>query len=135
MGARVVIQWEGLEQTISRLTQIEEKGQQNLQTLTKDLGDDTETAWKQATPKGKTKQLSEGDKATPAELSFTLNNSVHYYKFVDEGHKTPLKWRTKHGFRYAKKQSYVKGREMTKAAVQFITDNITKYLSKFLDNV
>ena len=134
MGARVVIQWEGLEQTIAKLEQIEEKGQQNLKTLTKDLASDTEKIWKQATPR-RTGKLQGADQAVPAELSFTLNNDTRYYDWVDTGHWTPKGWRTKHGYRPAKRRSYVKGREMTEKAVQFIKDNITKYLSRFLDNV
>jgi hypothetical protein len=134
MGARVTIQWDGLEQVISNLSSIEEKAPQNLQAQTKKLADATETAWKQAMPR-RTGRLQDADRAVPAELSFTLENSVDIYKFVDEGHNTPRGWRTKHGYRPAKRRSYVKGKQMTEKAVKFVEENITDYLSKFLDNL
>ena len=134
MGARVVITIDGLQTVLNNLSQIEEKAGQNLQTLTEDLAKDTERAWKEATPR-KTGLLQDSDRAEPGSLSFTLNNSVHYYKFVDEGHMTPRAWRTRHGYRTAKRRSRVAGREMTPRAIEFIRQNIRGYLSKFLDNV
>lgn len=134
MGARVVIEWSGLQQAIARLEAIEEKAPQNLETQMKALAGDTEKVWKQNTPRRKGR-LQEGDKVEPDGLSFTLRNSVYYYRWVNDGHQTARGWRTKHGYRLAKRRSYVKGREMTSKTLQFVQQNIKSYLSKFLDNV
>lgn len=135
--ARVVINWQGIDEVIANLSTIEGQGVTNLHSLTKELATDTESAWKQATPVGRAKKeaserLQARDIAVPAELSFTLENSVYYYKFVDEGHKTPRGWHTKQGYRLAKHRSFVKGREMTKSALDFVRANIHGYLSRFL---
>lgn len=134
MGARVVVQWQGLEQVISNLERIEEIAPKNLETLVGELAKDTEKYWQQVTPR-RSGKLQEADKAEPDGLSFTLQNRIFYYKFVDAGHRTAAGWRTRHGYRVAKRRSYVKGREMTSKTVQFVVENIGKYLSKFLDNV
>lgn len=134
MGARVIITFQGVEQVLGNLTQIEEKAGQNLQKQTNELAKATEQAWKEATPR-RTGRLQDADKAETAALSFTLRNATFYYPFVDEGHMTPRGWRTKHGYRLAKRRSRVKGREMTQKAVEFIRQNIREYLSKFLEGV
>lgn len=133
MGARVIIEWEGLEETISYLSALEDKIPHNLETQTKELATDTERVWKQATPR-KSGRLQEGDNVEPDGMSFTLNNSTKYYPFVSDGHNTPRGWRTKHGYRAAKRRSYVQGKHMTEKATEFIEQNIQEYLSKFLDN-
>lgn len=135
MGARIVIQFQGVEETIQRITEIEEKVQQNLITETKQIADDGKTAWKEATPEGKTGRLRGKEEAQAADLSATFTSPTYYYKFVDAGHNTPAGWRTKHGYRPAKRRSHVKGREMTKQLVEWLRQNMTRYLSKFLDNV
>jgi hypothetical protein len=128
VGARVVIQFQGIEETISRINQIEEKVQQNLITETKQISDDGKMAWKENTPEGKTKQLRGGEDATPAEMSITFTSPTYYYKFVDEGHRV-----RKRGGGYAKRR--VEGRYMTKALMEWLKGNMTRYLSRFLDNV
>jgi hypothetical protein len=141
MAVKVTIQFEGVQEVMQRLTEIEEKAEKNVETITKQLAEDTEKAWKDATPYGKhsekrkTPHLRDEDKTVPSGLTFVLQNSVYYYKFVDEGHNTPKGWMTKHGFREAKKNSYVKGQEITKKATDFVEQHTVPYLSKFLDNV
>lgn len=134
MGARVIIQWQGLDAALSRLSEIEEKVPQNIERQVTALAEATEQEWKQNTPR-RTGKLQDADKAEPDGMSFTLNNSVYYYKFVDEGHNTPRGWRTKHGYRPAKRRSHVAGREMTSKTIQFVLQRMNDYLSKFLDNV
>lgn len=133
MGARVTITIDGVDEVIQNLTNIGDMGQENLVKLTAKLAKDTQSTWKENTPKGKTERLSGGDVVEPNGLTFEMLNSVYYYRWVDEGHDTPKGWRTKHGYRPAKRQSHVKGREMTPKTVDFIKGNITEYLSKFLD--
>lgn len=132
--ARVVIEWQGLETVISNLSRIEEIAPRNLERQVAALARDTEQEWKQVTPR-RTGRLQNADISEPDGLSFTLKNNVYYYKFVDEGHNTPRGWRTKHGYRPAKRRSHVAGREITSKTVQFIIQNINRYLSQFLDNV
>jgi hypothetical protein len=79
--------------------------------------------------------VSEERAETVSGLSFTLNNTTKYYEWVDKGHMTPRGWRTRRGYRLAKRRSRVPGQHMTEKAVQFIEQNINSYLSKFLDNV
>lgn len=134
MGAKVIIEWQGLDNAIARLTEIEEKAPESLATQVRELAKDTEQTWREATPR-KTGRLQGADEAKPDGLSFTLNNSTRYYKFRDEGHWTPRGWRTKHGYRPAKRRSHVEGAFMTDKAVEFIEQNAEEYLSKFLDNV
>lgn len=138
MGARIVIEWQGLDAAISQLTRIEEVLPQNLEQQMAALAKDTQSVWKQNTPKGKNGRLHRlqgGDIAEPDGLSFTMKNSTYYYGWVDEGHNTPRGWRTKHGYRPAKRRSHVAGREMTSKTMQFVMQNIVQYLSKSLDNV
>lgn len=134
MGARVVIQFEGLDEVLNNLTDIEEQAGQNLVKLTADLAEATEAKWQEVTPRRKGR-LQEADKANPDGLEITLENDVFYYKFVDEGHNTPIGWRTKHGYRPAKRRSHVEGRNMTEKVTEFIEENIEDYLSKFLDGL
>jgi hypothetical protein len=134
MGAKVVITFQGLEETISRLDAIEEKAGQNLQTQTERLAKDSEQVWQQNTHRRSGRMQSE-ERAVPARLSFTLNNTTRYYEWVDKGHMTPRGWRTRRGYRLAKRRRRVEGQHMTEKAVQFIEQNATQYLSKFLDNV
>lgn len=134
MGARVIIQWQGLDAALSRLSEIEKKAPQNIERQVSALAKATEQEWKQNTPR-RSGRLQEGDNAEPDGLSFTLNNATRYYDWVDTGHMTPKGWRTKRGYRLAKRRSRVAGREMTSKTIQFITQNINSYLSKFLDNV
>lgn len=135
MPVSVRITFQGLEETIARLTEIEGKAGDNLVKQAAALAKDTESYWKQVTPRGKTGRLQEGDRVEPSGLSFRLNNVVRYYGWVDEGHNTPRGWRTKHGYRLAKRRSHVAGREMTPKTIEFIKQNMPLYLAKFLDNV
>lgn len=128
MGARIVVTFQGIEETIQRITEIEEKAQQNIITEMKQISDDGKTDWKENTPEGKTGRLRGDEDATPADLSITFTSPTYYYKFVDEGHRI-----RKRGGGYAKRR--VKGRYMTKALVDWLRQNMTRYLSKFLDNV
>ncbi len=129
---KVIIELDGLEQVLSNLTKIEEQAERKLEQQTKELASATEQAWKSATPE-RTGRLRAGDTSEVTGLSFTLKNSVHYYPFVDEGHMTPAGWRTRHGYRRAKRRSHVEGRDITPKAIEFIQQNIVEYLSKFLD--
>ena len=132
MGAKVVIEWQGIDTVISNLSDIQEKAPKNLERQMASLASATEDNWQEDTPE-RTGKLRGADIAKPDGLSFTLNNAVKYYKFVDEGHMTPKGWRTRHGYRPAKKRSHVEWREMTSKAVEFIVQNLEKYLSKFLE--
>lgn len=134
MGARVVIEWQGLGSVISSLAAIEEKAPRSLERQVAALAKDTEKEWRQVTPR-RTGRLQNADQAEVSGLSFTLKNNIFYYRFLDEGHDTPRGWRTKHGYRLAKRRSHVAGRDMTAKMVQFIEQNIKSYLSKFLDNM
>lgn len=134
MGARVIIEWQGIEQVIARLDSIEERAPQDLEKQMATLAKDTEQEWKRVTPR-RTGRLQNADAAEPDGLSFTLNNATKYYDWVDRGHRTAAGWRTKHGYRPAKRRSYVKGQEMTSKTMQFVEQNIGEYLSHFLDNV
>lgn len=134
MGARVSVVFEGLDTVLNNLTRIEEKAPQNLQTQIERLARDTEQAWRQATPR-RTGRLQSEESAQTVRFGFTLNNSTRYYDWLSDGHWTPRGWRTRRGFRRAKRRSFVEGRHMTEKAMEFITRNILEYLSKFLDNV
>lgn len=130
----VTISWQGIDEVIARLTDIEEKGQANLQTIVRDFAGETKDAWKEGTPRGKTGRLQDEEEAVAEGLSFTLESPTFYYKFVDDpGHWTPRGWRTKHGYRPAKRRSHVEGRGMTRKATDFVKDNIEERLSHFLD--
>jgi hypothetical protein len=134
MGAKVVVTFEGLDEVLNRLSQIEEKAPQNLQTQIERLAKDTEHAWRQATPR-RTGRLQGEENSQTVRFGFTLNNNTRYYPFVDAGHWTPRGWRTRRGYRLAKRRSHVEGRHMTEKAMEFITDNILKYLAKAFDNI
>lgn len=134
MGVKVTITWDGIEEAVSRLGTISERGQQNLVKLTANLADDGKTAWREVTPH-RTGRLQGEEEAISSGLSATFRSSTFYYPFVSEGHYTPRGWRTKHGFRPAKRRSHVAGREMTAKLVDWLRQNTPEYLSKFLDGV
>jgi hypothetical protein len=132
MGVVVKVTIEGDEEVLARLKEIQEKARENLVKLTADFAKDTEADWQEVTPR-RSGRLQEADVTVPAGLSFTMENDVYYYPFVDTGHRTPAGWRTKHGYRPAKHRSYVEGRLMTERAVDYIEENLTEKLSHFLD--
>src|SRR5579859_4321786 len=132
MATRVVIQWEGLETVISNLESIGETAPKNLEKQVESLASATQDAWQEGTPE-RTGKLKNADKTEPDGLSFTLRNVTRYYDWVNSGHMTPKGWNTRHGYRAAKRRSHVEGREMTSKAVEFIEQNLLKYLSKFLE--
>lgn len=138
MGARVTITIEGLDQAITRLTEIKEKGEENLIKQVKKLSDDGRDAWKDATPRRKGR-LQEEEEGVAAGLSIAFKSPTYYYDWVNEGHDTPRGWHrlTKHGvvWRAAKHRSHVAGREMTPKLMEWLTDNTEEYLAKFLDGV
>lgn len=131
MGIKVLIEWQGLDTMISNLSDIEKNAPKNLGRQVAALSNATEDIWKENTHR-RSGRLQEADIAHPDGLSFTLNNSTKYYDWVNDGHMTPRGWRTRHGYRLAKRRSHVEGQEMTEKAVEFIEENLEKYLSKFL---
>jgi hypothetical protein len=135
MSFRVNIVMEGVQETISRLNQIEEKAGANLVSIAGQLSDDGKTAWKEGTPQGKTGRLRGEEDAMHAGLSVSFTSPTRYYGWVDKGHNTPAGWRRPWGYQVAKRRSFVKGREMTEKLVTWLRENMTQYLSKFLDNV
>lgn len=132
MGVKVVIEWTGMDTVISNLSDIGEKAPKNLEKQVESLAGATEDVWREVTPH-RTGKLRDADIAEPDGLSFTMKNVTKYYIFVDAGHQTPRGWNTRHGYRAAKKRSHVEGREMTSQAIQFIKENLSEYLSKFLE--
>jgi len=132
MGIRVTISFNGLDTVLSNMSTIGEKAGQNVQKQTEILAKNTEEFWKGATPK-RSGRLQGADIVQTGELSFTLNNAVRYYVWVNDGHMTPRGWRTRRGYRPAKRRSHVAGRFMTEKAVGFIEQNILDYLARFLD--
>lgn len=133
MGIKVIIEWQGLDTVISDLSDIEKNAPKNLERQVVSLAKDSKQAWRGNTPHGKTGRLQDEEEAEPDGLSFTLNSVTKYYPFVDEGHMTPKGWRTKHGYRPAKKRSHVAAREMTSKTIDFIEGHVEEYLSKFLE--
>ena len=133
MGVRVTVTIDGVDEVIARLDEIGAKAQENLAGITKELASDTEAAWKEATP-ARTGRLRGEEHSVVSGLSFTLNSPTYYYGFRDTGHWTPRGWRTKHGYRPAKRRSHVEGAFMTDKAVEFVKENIEERLSHFLDN-
>lgn len=134
MGVRVVVELQGLSEVLGNLDKIESKAQEGVVKQTTQLGQDALSVWKNATPK-RTGRLAGEDFANIGGLSFTMENGVFYYGFVDEGHMSPRGWTTKHGYRPAKRRSHVSGRMMTATLIDFLEENLEQYLAKFLEGV
>lgn len=132
MGAKIVVELEGLDRVLNNLGSIGEEAVAGIEKQTAQLAADTQVAWRNATP-SRTGRLRAGDTAESGGMQFSLLNGVVYYPFSDEGHMTPKGWHTRKGFRPAKRRSHVSGHMMTEKAVEFIEENILTYLSKFLD--
>lgn len=132
MGVKIV--FEGLDTVLNNLTKIEERAPQNLQVQNERLAKDTEQEWKQNTHRRSGRMQGE-ERVQTVRFGFTLNNTTRYYDWVNDGHMTPRGWRTRRGYRLAKRRSHVPGQYMTQKAMEFVTQNILEYLSKFLDNV
>lgn len=132
MGARVTITIDGIDEVVQNLTNIGERSEENLVKLTAEFARDTETAWRQNTPRRSGRTQGE-EHVEPDGLTFSLLNSTYYYDWLNDGHWTPRGWRTRHGYRPAKRRSHVAGREMTQKTLEFVKGNILDYLSKFLN--
>lgn len=133
MGARVTIELIGLETVIANLDKIGEQAPANLEKQTAELARGAQDAWDAVTPV-RSGRLIGGNKAEVGGLSITFMNGVYYYKFVnDPGHMTPAGWHTRHGYRPARRRSHVAGKPMTETLVDFVSENIEEYLSKFID--
>lgn len=134
MPIKITVQWDGLQEALERLDEMEERAPENLQTHLHAFGEDVEQAWRDNTPR-RTGRLQGGDMVELDGLTLTLNNDVYYYKFLDEGHMTPRGWHTRHGYRPAKRRSHVEGREITAKTTEFIEENLADALSTFLDDL
>lgn len=130
--AKVIIEIDGLQTVLGNLDSIEARAQDNLEKQTTQLTKDAQDAWRGATPV-RTGRLMGGDRGVPGGLEAEFINAVRYYPFVDEGHNTPAGWHTRHGYRPAKRRSHVGGRFMTDKLIEFLSENIEAYLSKFID--
>lgn len=131
---KITIEFSGLTEAIEYLSSVEEKAPAGIEKQVALLARDSQAAWRGATPM-RSGQLRGGDTAQVEGMSFTLSNAVRYYDWVSDGHMTAAGWRTKRGYRLAKRRSHVAGRQITQKAVQFIEQNITQYIAKFLDDV
>jgi hypothetical protein len=129
MGIRVIISFEGIDEVIGDIEGWGEHIETNIEEAMAELATDTQEAWQEATPR-RTGRLQEGDKATPEGMSFTLANPVYYYGWRNDGHATPRGWRTRHGYRPAKKHSFVKGARMSEAAIHFVRGELMQRLGK-----
>lgn len=129
---RVIITFQGIETVIGNLSRIEQRGLQNAEQIMSNLGKDSLEQLKTNTPE-RTGVLRGGDTLTPETLGFTLYNRIKYAGWVERGHRTPAGWRTKRGYRRAKRQSYVEGRRYMQKTVSWIAYEIRPRLSKFLE--
>jgi hypothetical protein len=131
---KITIEFSGLTENIEYLTSIGEKAPVGIEKQAGLLARDAKGVWQGGTPQ-RSGHLRSGDTAQIEGMSFTLNNAVRYYDWVNDGHNTPAGFRTRRGYRPAKRRSHVAGREMTQKAVQFIQENAVGYISKFLDYI
>lgn len=132
MGVKVTVELLGLETVIANLDKIGEQAPSNLEKQAEALAKDSLDAWQGATPV-RSGRLKGGSSADVGGLSITFTNGIKYYPFRDLGHMTPMGWHTAHGYRPAKRRSHVGGAFMTEKLVDFVSENIEEYLSKFLD--
>lgn len=128
----VTISMQGVEDAVTRLTDINGLAPQNISALMNELAGDTQEQWQEVTPR-RTGRLRGSEMAVMGDMEFSLISDVWYYSLVDEGHKTARGWQTKHGYRKAKHRSEVPAKRMTEQAVDFAAENILGYLSHFWD--
>lgn len=134
MGSvQVRIQIEGLGTVLSNLQRVEDRAVPNLERQARELAKAAEDAWKADTPV-RTGKLMNADRSVPDGLTILFVNGVRYYMWVDEGHMTPKGWHRHGKYIPAKRRSHVEGRFMTKHLLEFLQNNITTYLSKFIEN-
>ena len=131
MGLKITITFEGLDTVISNLDRIGEKFEQNIQDTTASLGSDALDVMREHTHV-RTGRLREGDTLEVGRLSFTLANDVRYARWVNWGHMTPRGWRTKEGYRPAKRRSHVEGHFFLESAVEFVEETILDRLGEAL---
>lgn len=129
MGIKVTISIEGIDTVISNLDTIGKKIETNIQDITAALGADAQDVMRAHTHV-RTGTLREGDSLDVGHFSFTLFNDVRYAKWVNPGHMSPRGWRTKHGYRPAKRRSHVPGEFFLEAAVEFVESEILDRLGK-----
>lgn len=134
MGYRVIVTFEGIDEVIGNLSATGEELQTNITEAMAQLSADTQDEWQAATPV-RTGRLQAGDKASASGMSFTLANSVFYYSLRDKGHMTPRGWRTKHGYRPAKKRSHVAGAHMSDRAIGYIKGELMNRLGKAVSSI
>lgn len=131
MGVRVTIEFEGLDQVIGNLDRIGKTTEQNIQTITAKLGADAQDVMREHTPE-RTGRLRKGDSLDVGKFEFTLFNEVYYAGWRNWGHMTPRGWRTRHGYRPAKRRSHVEGSFFLEQAVDFVEQEILDRLGKAL---
>ena len=129
MAARVTITIEGVETVLSNLETIGKKIESNIQDITATLGADALDVMRERTHV-RTGQLREGNTLNVGHFSFTLSNRVRWARFIEFGHMTPRGWRTKHGYRSAKRRSQVGPYPFLEPAVEFVDEVILERLGK-----
>lgn len=132
MPARVTVKIEGLDEVLKNLDTIGEKAQENLEKKVEELAEDTQTEWRANTHR-RSGLLQDSDQVEASGLSFTMNNGVKYYDWVNDGHMTPAGWHRKRGYVPAKRRSHVEGQEMTEKTLEYVVEQAPEKLAEFLD--
>ena len=118
MPIRVRIEFEGIDTVIGNLEAYGEELPVRIEEVMAKLADETQEAWQEATPV-RTGHLRQWDVTHPGGMTFTLENPVYYYPFVDAGHAVRSGWRVK-----GPVVGHVAARNMTQHAVQFVEGNL-----------
>jgi hypothetical protein len=134
MGYTVRIEWEGLDNAISRFQGMGEQLNSNLEKQAEALAKGGNDAWDAVTPV-RSGRLKGGNRGEAGGLTVTFSNATRYYVWVNDGHNTPAGWHTRHGYRPAKRRSHVGGKFMTQKLVEWLEGNIGEYLQKALDDL
>jgi len=119
MPVIVRITVEGVGEAISYLQSVDADLRGALQDTMSQFGSDSQDFMKEATPARKG-TLRSGDALAQGDMQFTLSNVVYYAGWRNFGHNTPRGWHTRHGYRLAKKRSFVEGAHFYEKTTEYI---------------
>lgn len=134
MAYRVTIEWQGLDNAISRFSRMGEQLTNNLENQAQALGKAGKDAWDAVTPV-RSGRMRSGNEGNAEGLTITFSNATYYYPFVDRGHRTPSYFHRHGRIVPAKRVSHVPGKLMTEKLVEFLQGATREYLEKAVNEL
>lgn len=132
MGYTVRVEWEGLDNAISRFENIGLSVLDKIEKQGVELARAGQDAWRSVTPV-RSGRLMGNDRGVPGGFEIEFMNATRYYDWVSDGHRTPSYFHRHGRIVPAKRRSFVAGKHITEKLVEYLEGATTEYLRKALD--